>query len=246
MATTDVLGRPIGYVVPPEDRQPIVTDWSGHDDYVNAPPDYGTFYRQYRSYTYYLVRKFAPPKSDIDDVVADIIMRFIERDSIGVFSSEWATRSATGRSNFRSYYSRFVVTYARGKTRNVYKHNGRNVLIFDAPVSDDGSVSWGDENASGEISNSNDMEFELLVSRIKAEIDESLYDALFAILDMAGEMCLRDVKWRFVTRRFAAKRNGRGWLSEAHLAKRLGIRASEAQQILDKLKPVIARVAGVA
>jgi hypothetical protein len=187
-AGSDVLGRPVGHVVAPEDRLPIVTDWSGMKDFVNAPPSYDVFYRQYLAYTKWLVTRFGVPASDLDDVVIDIIMRFMERDSIGVFSGEWSTRSATGKSNFRSYYSRFVVTYARGKNRNVHKHNSRNLLICDASVDDDGSTSWLDVNAptsSFEEDAVGSMDFDGLVSSLRARVKPELADAVDAVVEMS-------------------------------------------------------------
>jgi len=179
----DVLGRPIGYVVSPEDRLPIKTSWTGMTDYVNAPPDYGTFFRQYLSYTRFLVSKFGVPSSDLEDVVSDIMTRFLERDSIGVFSNDWASRSATGKSNFRSYYSRFVVTYAQGMNRNVRRHASRNVLICDAPVDDDNRTTCEDEHApteSFEDTTVQSMDFESLVASLRAQVDPKLSETVDA------------------------------------------------------------------
>lgn len=191
----DVLGRPVGHVVSAKERLPIVTEWSGMHDYVNAPPDYGTFHKQYLSYTRHLVSKFGVPPSDLDDVVSDIMIRFLERDSIGVFSRDWESRSATGYSNFRSYYSRFVVTYAQGKNRNVRRHSGRYVLICDASVDDDGRTTWLDEHAPTEAFEdraAEDLDFESLVSQLRTKVDPALSDAVDAVVEIAmGEPTIR-------------------------------------------------------
>lgn len=191
----DVLGRPVGHVVPASERLPIQTEWSGMKDYVNAPPDYGTFHKQYLSYTRHLVAQFGVPVSDLDDVVSDIMIRFLERDSIGVFSRDWESRSATGHSNFRSYYSRFVVTYAQGKNRNVRRHGSRYVLICDASVDDDGRTTWLDEHAPTEAFEeraTGDMDFEQLVSELRTKVDPTLSDAVDAVVEIAmGEPTIR-------------------------------------------------------
>lgn len=221
----DVLDRPVNYVVPPSERQPIVTDWTGPDDYVNAPPSYDAFYRQYRSYTYFLVLKFGVRPSDLDDVVNDIIVRFWERDSIGVFRREWKTRSATKKSNFRSYYSRFVVTYARGKNRNVYRHGARSPLICDGPSYVDENKTWIEvfgPTVEFEDALVTGQEFEALIKRAFHEVDESLYDAMFALLELAQE-------------RRPGKRVG-----EVALARRLGIQGHAARNLLAQLRQAIA------
>jgi hypothetical protein len=184
----DVLGRPIGYVVSPEDRLPIQTSWTGMTDYVNAPPDYGTFFKQYITYTRFLVSRFGVPPSDLEDVVSDIMTRFLERDSIGVFSGDWDSRSVTGKSNFRSYYSRFVVTYAQGMNRNVRRHSSRNVLICDAPVDDESRATWVDEHApteSFEDATVRNMDFESLVASLRAQVDPELSATVDAVVELA-------------------------------------------------------------
>lgn len=189
MPQADVLGRPYGYVVAPEDRHPVVTDWTGYDDYLNAPPNYEIFYRQYYRYTRTLVLKFAPPRSDFEDIVSDIIMRFLERDSLGVFSREWSSRSASGRSGFRSYFSRFVVTYARGYTRNSYSHHSRYMKLINSKIFED----WPDfflmpcPRTMDEVTELalDNVEFGLFVRRIIEEFSDDHFAVLLEILLMA-------------------------------------------------------------
>lgn len=184
----DVLGRPAGHVVRPEDRLPIVTEWSGMTDYVNAPPDYGTFFKQYKNYTRSLVLQFGVPPSDLEDIVTDIMVRFFERDSLGVFSREWKTRSDTGRSNFRSYYSRFVVTYARGKNRNVRHHSSHYLLICDAAVDEESSTTGLDmlsSTSSFESDLVNQLDFESLVEQLRTQVGSQLSETLDAVIEVA-------------------------------------------------------------
>jgi hypothetical protein len=225
-AGSDVLGRPVGHVVAPEDRLPIVTEWESMTDWVNAPPSYDVFYRQYLSYTRWLVSRFGVPSSDLDDVVTDIVMRFMERDSIGVFSGDWATRSETGKSNFRSYYSRFVVTYARGKNRNVHKHNSRHLLICDATVDDDGGTTWMDVNAptaSFENDAVGDMDFDAMVASLRAKVDPKLAGAVDAVVEMSM---------------------GAPSIKVAELARRLGVSQRIAGEQLSAVRSVLGGLVG--
>lgn len=177
---TDVLGRAAGHVVAPEDRQPIVTDWTGYDDWSNCPPSYEIWAQQYHAETVYWVRRAGVNYREIDDVVAEIKTRFIERDSLGVFRRDWSTRSASGKSNFRSYYSNFVFGYARGKHRNNVRHAMRNHLLMDAPVTDDGST-WGEFNMTPHEDNHTRVEFEEAIASLRKRVDPKLVDTVLAL-----------------------------------------------------------------
>lgn len=184
----DVLGRAPGHVVAEEDRKPIVTAWSGMQDYVNCPPDYGTWFKQYLTYTRYLVSQFNIPPSDVEDVVSEIMIRFMERDSLGEFVPTWKTQSKTGRSNFRSYYSRFIVDYAPGKNRNVRRHASRNLLLCDATTDEDGSQTWLDAHAQTETFETAAMEemaFEALVASLRQKVDPELASTVDAVVALA-------------------------------------------------------------
>jgi hypothetical protein len=183
----DVLGRESGHVVAPEDRKPIVTDWSGMDDWANCPPDYGTFYAQYASYVMFLVRKFAHPR-EVEDMASDIITRFIERDSMGEFKREWETRSASGKSVFRSYLSRFVVTYARGKNRNNVRHAIRYLTIANAPVGNDGSgeTTWldlRDQEVGGIGQPQTEVEFVDFLDSLRARVGPDVVEAVQSLVE---------------------------------------------------------------
>lgn len=136
----DACGRPVNHVVRPEDRQPFETEWSGLDDWYNAPPDYETFARQYSNYTRVMLRRFGV--LHVDDVAQDLLLRFIERDSLPVFDPTFETKG--DRAKFRSYYSRFIHTYAMGKKRNSVRLAQREPLVLDAPVGEDETVTYGD------------------------------------------------------------------------------------------------------
>lgn len=177
---TDVLGRAAGHVVAAEDRQPIITDWSGYDDWSNCPPSYEAWAKQYYPEAVYWVKRAGVNYREVEDVVAEIMTRFIERDSLGVFRRDWTTRSATGKSNFRSYFSQFVYGYARGKHRNNVRYAIRNLQIVDAPVTDDGST-WGEFNAPVHEDNYGSVEFADAVAALRKTVDPRLVDTVVAL-----------------------------------------------------------------
>ena len=177
-AGRDVLGRPAGHVVRPEDRKPIVTNWRGMDDWSNCPPDYETWYRQYRSETYYWVSRAGVNPREYDDIVNEIMTRFMERDSLGVFDPTFANRSATGRSQFRSYYSNFVVGYASGKHRNQVRYLKKHALVFDAKTGD-GESTWGEVFAPAQVDAQVDAAaFALAIDAVRARCGAELVDAV--------------------------------------------------------------------
>lgn len=87
----DAFGRAPGHITRVEDRRTIVTQWSGFKDWHNAPPDYDTFVRQYAGYTRVLCIRFGVIPNNLEDVVQALLLRFIERDSIGVFDPAFET-----------------------------------------------------------------------------------------------------------------------------------------------------------
>ncbi len=138
--------RPPGHVVRPEDRQPIVTEWSGYDDWHNAPPNYDVFVRQYAGYTRVLCLRFGIRRVDVDDVVQYLLERFQGKDSLAVFDPTYVSKA--GRpSKFRSYYSRFVHTYCMGLKRNSVRLAQHEMLIMDKPLSEDDPVTMADVRA---------------------------------------------------------------------------------------------------
>lgn len=179
-AGEDVLGRKAGHVVAPKDRLPIVTRWSGMDDWKECPPDYDTWALQYRTYTIRMCVRFGV-KFNVEDVAQAIMTRFMERDSLGVFTPDWGSKSATGRSNFRSYYTRFILTYVTGMVRNETRYLRKHSLIFDAPIGEDGTT-WGDLSAPSHYDDLSGPEFEQTVAGLRERIDnDALVDAVLAL-----------------------------------------------------------------
>lgn len=184
-ADEDVLGRKAGHIVKPEDRLPIVTDWSGMDDWVNCPPDYDTFCRQYGSYTRAWVRKFGVYKN-VEDITQEIMLRFLEKDSPGVFTPHWGSQSKSGKSNFRSYYTRHILTYSISQKRNYARASHKHLCIYDAPVGSQDSgdtTTWGDVKAPVVELDTGAVEFEELIAGLRAKVkNDELVDATIALV----------------------------------------------------------------
>lgn len=166
----------------------VSTDWSGYDDFVNAPPDYDSFVRQYISYTKLLCVRGGVPAEFAEDVAHEIICRFIERGSLEHFDPHFIAKSGR-RSKFRSYYSRFVVSYVPGKCRNSVRLAQHEPLILDAPLDphDPDAVTFGDVLAgTGDAGSEATAELECadLAERIRAGADSvasMLLDALVVL-----------------------------------------------------------------
>lgn len=212
-AGEDVLGRKAGHVVAKEDRKPITTKWQGMEDYDECPPSYAVWFKQYKGYTENLCWRMGIAPREIDDVVSEIMARFMERDSLGEFDRAWATRSATGTSVFRSYYSKFVVTYARGKHRNNVRHVKRNSLLMDAPVGDENGSTWGSQYAEAQAEGmSYDVEYEALVDGLRERVGEKVIDTVLQMVEENGKVPL------------------------TALAKSLAVSPREARKLRDKLQ----------
>lgn len=181
----DVLGRKAGHVVAVEDRKPIITEWDGMVDWANCPPTYDVWADQYYTYTRSMLMRWGARLDEVEDMMQEIMARFIERDSLGVFTPEWGSKSKTGRSNFRSYYSRFLLTYFNGKKRNLVRHYKKNIHILDAPVSEDGSITWGDQNAEAcDDAAFEQLEFEQLIEQLRVRVsDDALVDAVLMMVE---------------------------------------------------------------
>ncbi len=181
----DVLGRPPGYVVPEKDRIPIVTEWSGMTDYDHAPPSYAVFFEQYYTYTNWYVSKFLPKGSNqLEDIVMELMTRFMERDSVGVFSNSWESRSKKGHSVFRTYYTHFLLAYTPGKRRNAARIAANELLIMNAPVSDDGSVTWADIHAPTSTIDT-EVEFNAMVAGIHDSASTLDVDIVDRMIELA-------------------------------------------------------------
>lgn len=176
----DVLGRKAGHVVAVEDRLPIVTAWSGMDDWSNCPPSYEVWGNQYYTYTIRMCYKFGIRHS-LEDVAHLIMARFQERDSLGVFTPNWGSKSESGRSNFRSYYSRFIFTYVQSLRRNEARYTYKHCMFFDAPVGE-GGETWGNLSAPSHMDDLSGVEFAETINALRDSVkNDALIDAVLTL-----------------------------------------------------------------
>jgi len=193
----DTLGYKAGEIVPADQRQPIRPEthgvWEGMEDFANAPPSYDVFDKQYRSFCRHLVWTMGVAPRELDDVTQEIMIRFLERDSLGKFRREWVTRSKTKKSVFRSYFARFVVTYARGKHRNNVRFSKRFPMIVDAPVGDDGATTWLDQHDQREegIGRPQEtVELSDLIASLRREVGDDAVSAVEQLVEDGKKVTL--------------------------------------------------------
>lgn len=209
----DVFGNKAGHVVAPKDRKPVITKWTGNADWINQPPSYDALFIQYYEYTYSLIRSLNI-KRDVSDIAQDIMLRFMERDALGEFLPDFPSRSESGQIKFRSYYSRFVITYARGKYRNATRYSDTRQLIVDEPVDGDGTTWYESTYPSYEDNSS--LEFDELISSLRHRVlDERLMDAVFALTDLDRP------------------------IRRADLVRVMGVSSRKAEQALDKVRAAL-------
>ena len=218
----DVLGRKPGYVVAPRDRKEIVTEWSGMKDFDNAPPSYEIFFEQYWSYTLWYINQFNVPGGIIQDIAMQIIKRFIERDSIGVFDRGWDNRSKTGKSVFRTYYTHFMLAYIPGLKRNALRVSRNELLLWDAQIGDEDGTTWGMVNGPRTtIDDATDMTF--LAQSIRSASTDDL-NIVNKMIDLA----------------FGSTKK----VSKAEVARELNVKPDVAAGILDRFTQAVAAATG--
>lgn len=121
-------------------------------DFVSAPEDYTAFFRMYYPYVVALVRRMGITDDRKEDVASEILLRFLERDFLHEFDPslvfEYDGQKRPAR--FKSYLSKFVVTYVRGHFDRQQRLRSREWLICDMPYHDRsfsgeyGSNTWID------------------------------------------------------------------------------------------------------
>lgn len=122
------------------------------DAFVRAPSGPEELWRMYYGDVMRLVRRAtrrsgapAIPAQDAEDVVSEIMTRLLERDVIGMFDPD-RTFSYGGRevqAKFRTFLKSVVDQYILGQRDKLDRHTGREVLVYDQPVAEDG-FSWAE------------------------------------------------------------------------------------------------------
>jgi hypothetical protein len=112
-----------------------------------APADYGELYLEYGSDIKRVVWRqlgtLAKP-SDVDDGVQYIIQQFMAADVIAQYRpgtiSEFNKKPVT----FKAFIMAKVALYCRGLRESIGRRAGRELLLIDTTVGDDGSMPWLD------------------------------------------------------------------------------------------------------
>jgi hypothetical protein len=115
-----------------------------------APADYGELFLQYGADIKRVVRRQLGPAAkpeDVDDGVGYIVQQFIAKDVIGQYNpghvSDYTGKTVT----FKAFVMAKVALYCRGLRETLVRHYGRELLLVDAPVGDEGGMTWLDVSA---------------------------------------------------------------------------------------------------
>lgn len=111
---------------------------------MTAPETYEDFYRQYAMHVRYLVVQFGVPKWEAEDVAAEILLKFIERDFLAKFDPNYTTRSSNdGKARFKSFVNAFVKSYCMGYRERVITKAVR-YPSYDVPPGEIGHEDYRD------------------------------------------------------------------------------------------------------
>lgn len=121
-------------------------------DFVHAPSGPEELYQMYHDDVLRLVRRQrrrsgqpAISAQDAEDVVSEIMTRLLERDVISMFDPDrvfsYGGREVPAR--FRTFLKSVVEQYILGQRDKLDRHDRREVLVYDQPVTEDG-FSWAE------------------------------------------------------------------------------------------------------
>lgn len=145
-------------------------------DYMSAPKDYAELFRTYYPYVVNLVNKFGITDDNKEDVASEILTRFMERGFLEKFdpalrfeyNGEWRP------ARFKSFLSKFVLTYVQG-----FYDKQKRILVREVQICD--MYLTGDERAGagvrwvevyGEVAQSH--EDEILDALVEQELADGL------------------------------------------------------------------------
>ncbi len=181
-------------------------------DPMAAPADYADLFRCYYDYMVTLVRRAGIESSRAEDVAMEILTRFFERDFLNefdpslVFHYDGQDRPA----RFKSFLTKFVLTYVRGHKDKQARLTGRELLICDRPLlaADAGGareISWidvfGDQSPGADVDIIEALGEQERVDRWRAYIAQvprrSQWDTcdLVALFDAVVEQVRADGAW---------------------------------------------------
>lgn len=122
-------------------------------DHTAPPSDYEDLYRKYFDYVTALVRRHGIlDDASAEDVAADILMRFFQKDYLSIFdpTMTFEYHGESRPAKFKSFLSKVVLSYLRGYWDKQKRLMTFEPLLCDRPMSDlDGGprVTWLDLHA---------------------------------------------------------------------------------------------------
>jgi hypothetical protein len=99
-------------------------------DYTSAPKSYEDLYRTYYTYVVSLVRQAGIEEDSKEDVASAILLRFYERDFLPKFNPDlvFLHNGSERRARFKSFLTKFVLTYTRGYREKQLRRQYREIL----------------------------------------------------------------------------------------------------------------------
>ncbi len=114
-------------------------------DYFSAPANYAEFFRLYRSYVVYLVKRQGIEPKFAEDIASEIMVRFMERDMLAMFDStlSFKYKGEWRPAKFRSFLSKIVILYCKGHRAKLARRHRHEFQLVDVPPHPDGNL-WID------------------------------------------------------------------------------------------------------
>lgn len=110
-------------------------------DYMSAPQDYAELFHTYYPYVVNLVNKFGITEDNKEDVASEILTRFMERGFLEKFdpSLTFFYNGEQRPARFKTFLSRFVLTYVQGHYDKQKRIAKRETQLCDVMFRE----SWG-------------------------------------------------------------------------------------------------------
>jgi hypothetical protein len=113
-------------------------------DWVSAPADYADLHQRYFRFVVNLVRRAGIPSNSCEDVASAIMLRFMEKDYLGMFDPTLVFEyGGTARpARFKQFLQRIVLYYVRGMRDKERTRAEREPLLCDQRVGENQEDTW--------------------------------------------------------------------------------------------------------
>lgn len=144
------------------DPRSVVSIATSGVDYLSAPKDYAELFRIYYVYVVRLVHKHGIDENQKEDVASEILTRFYERGFLEKFDPTltFVYKGQQRPARFRSFLSKFVLTYVRGHYDKQKRVANREWQVCDLLLTGDSSdagVRWVDIYGESEPSHEDNV-----------------------------------------------------------------------------------------